>query len=362
MKILDKSISATIEIIQPAVSDANAQLWRIMARIRWAILLFCLLFCIGSIGFYIVGGEGRSWENAIYMTLITVSTVGYGEVVPLTTFGAKIFAGIISISGLGVLTFLFTSLTVFFLEKDLDYSLRRRRMEKRIKKLSQHFIVCGFGRVGQNVAFELQNTGRKFVAIDPLHSNFEGMPDKFPHLLYLHGDASDDDLLVGADVMDARGLFAVTGDDSRNLMIIITAKQINPKLRIVARAHETRNIEKMRKAGADEIICPDFTGGMRMASAMVRPHVVSFLDEMLKTEKHLRVEEITAPSNFPTTAMANLRLRSSNYILIAVHAKTGWTFNPDDHYLLSAGDVIIAMTSPEGRTEIESHLQEMMSN
>jgi voltage-gated potassium channel len=361
MQISDPSLSGTMAQSKPVVISRDAQLWRIMARIGWACMTLFALIVIGVLGFYVIGNDKANWEDAIYMTLITISTVGYGEAVPLTSFGAKMFAGLVSIAGLGVLTFLFTSLTVFFLEKDLDYSLRRRRMEKRIKKLRQHFIVCGFGRVGRNVAHELQNTGRHFVAIDPEQSNFEEYLEKFPGLLYLHGDASDDDLLLGADIMDARGLFAVTGDDSRNLMIIITAKQINPNLRVVARAHETRNIEKMRKAGADEIICPDFTGGMRMASAMVRPHVVSFLDEMLKTEKHLRVEEVVAPIHFPATRIGSLRLRSTNYILLAVRADTGWTFNPDDDYLLRAGDVLISMTSPEGRAEIEAHLQEMLN-
>jgi voltage-gated potassium channel len=358
MQISEKDHTASTPPVQPHVVGENAQLMRILARIGWAGLILLILFGVGVYGFYLIGDKA-SWENAIYMTLITISTVGYGEGVPLTTFGAKVFAGLMSISGLGVLTFLFTSLTVFFLEKDLDYSLRRRRMEKRIKKLRQHFIVCGFGRVGRNVAQELQNTGRQFVAIDPDQANFDDFLDKFPNLLYLHGDASDDDLLCGADIMDARGLFAVTGDDSRNLMIIITAKQLNPQLRIVARSHELRNVEKMRKAGADEIICPDFTGGMRMASAMVRPHVVSFLDEMLKSEKNLRVEEVLTPRDFPITPMGKLRLRSADYILIAVRADGDWTFNPDDQYLLRAGDVIVAMTSTEGRAEIERHLLEM---
>jgi hypothetical protein len=124
----------------------------------------------------------------------------------------------------------------------------------------------------------------------------------FPGLLYLQGDASDDDLLEAADIEDARGLFAVTGDDSRNLMIIITARQLNPGLRIVARAQESRNVEKMRKVGADAVISPDFTGGIRLASAMVRPHVVSFLDEMIRSDKNVRVEEVPVPTNFPADA------------------------------------------------------------
>lgn len=344
----------------PARQLGMSQLNRIVVRISWAGIILLALIAVGTTGFFVIGGGKASWSDAVYMTLISISTVGYGEIVPVTTLGERLFAGSVSIAGLGVLTFLFTSLTVFFLEKDLDYSLRRRRMEKRIKKLQHHFIVCGFGRVGRNVAHELHHTGRHFVAIDPEQARFDENLEKFPGLLYLNGDASDDDQLIGADIADARGLFAVTGDDSRNLMIIITAKQINPEIRVVARAQEMRNIEKMRKAGADEIICPDFTGGMRMASAMMRPHVVNFLDEMLKSEKHLRVEELPVPANFPTTRIGDLRLRGADYILLAVREESEWLFNPPDDYLLCAGQMLIAMASPAGRSQIEAHLLEML--
>jgi voltage-gated potassium channel len=339
---------------------AMAQLNRIVLRIAWAAVTLLALIAVGTAGFYALGGGQATWSDALYMTLITISTVGYGEIVPMSTPGARIFAGIMAIAGLGVLTFLFTSLTVFFLEKDLDYSLRRRRMEKRIKKLKHHFIVCGFGRVGRNIAHELHHTGRHFVAIDPEQGRFDDYAEKFPALLYLTGDASDDDQLIGADIEDARGLFAVTGDDSRNLMIVITAKQINPNIRVVARAQEMRNVEKMRKAGADEVVSPDFTGGMRMASAMVRPNVVSFLDEMLKSEKHLRVEELAVPENFPPTRIGDLRLRGADYILLAVREGGESLFNPPDDYLLCAGNLIIAMASPAGRGQIEAHLVEML--
>ena len=214
------------------------------------------------------------------MTLITVTTVGYSEVVPLGTTAARLFGGFIALVGFGNLTFLLTSLTVFFLESDLDLSLRRRRMEKAIKKLSGHYIVCGFGRVGRNVGAELIATHRSFVAIDHIETQVDSHAEGFPDLLFLHGDASDDDLRGAADIADAAGVYAVTGDDSLNVMITITAKQLNPRVRVVARCHEVRNIEKLRKAGADSVVSPDFTGGMRIASMMLRPHVVSFLDEI----------------------------------------------------------------------------------
>jgi voltage-gated potassium channel len=154
------------------------QLQRIVIRIVWAGVAVLVLIAIGTLGFYQIAGDHGNWSDALYMTLITISTVGYGEIVPLHSLQDRLFAGVIAIAGLGALTFLFTSLSVFFLEKDLDYSLRRRRMEKRIQKLRQHFIICGFGRVGRSVGGELQNTGRHFVAIDVEEARFEDNLDK----------------------------------------------------------------------------------------------------------------------------------------------------------------------------------------
>ncbi len=339
-----------------------AQLQRIIVRIVWAGVAVLVLIGVGTVGFFAIAGDHGDWSDAIYMTLITISTVGYGEIVPLHSLEQRIFAGFVAISGAGALTFLFTSLSVFFLEKDLDQSLRRRRMEKRIQKLRQHFIICGFGRVGRSVGRELQNTGRHFVAIDIEESRFEENLDRFPGLLYLQGDASDDDLLDAADIEDARGLFAVTGDDSRNLMIIITARQLRSDLRIVARAQELRNVEKMTKAGADAVFSPDFTGGIRLASAMVRPHVVGFLDEMIRSDKNVRVEEVPVPANFPATPVGQLRLRSPDYILLALRETDGaWVFNPKVDHIIRAGSTIIAMANPSGRAQLKSHLIEKMS-
>jgi voltage-gated potassium channel len=235
-------------------------------------------------------------------------------------------------------------------------------MEKQIRKLKGHYILCGFGRVGRNVAHELASTNRHFVAIDEDNLILQEHKEKNPGLLYLHGDASDDDTLLAADLENAKGVFAVTGDDSRNLMIVITAKQLKPEVRVVARCHETRNMEKMRKAGADAIVSPDFTGGMRIASAMIRPHVVSFLDEMLKSQNNLRVEEIPVPAGFIPKPIASLRLRSTNYVLLAARERNGtWQFNPDKDFLIKPGFTLIAMASPVGRQEIEALLIEMLS-
>jgi voltage-gated potassium channel len=316
----------------------------------------------GTIGYMILTDGKYSWFDCFYMAFITVATIGFGEILDMSSNQpARILTVVIGILGAGNLSLLFSVVTVALFETDLNGNLQRKRMEKAIKKLKGHYILCGFGRVGHNIAHELEATGRHFVAIDENNQKLQDYKEKNPGLLYLHGDASDDDVLLAADLEDAKGVFAVTGDDSRNLMIVITAKQLKPEVRIVARCSETRNMEKMRKAGADAIVSPDFTGGMRIASAMIRPHVVSFLDEMLKSEKNLRVEEVPVPAAFIPKPISSLQLRSANYVLLAVRERNGsWQFNPEGNFLIKPGFMLIAMASPVGRMEIERALIEMI--
>jgi voltage-gated potassium channel len=330
----------------------RTRLPRILKRIYFSAGALLLLVGIGTAGFYFGAEPQPSFSDSLHMTLITITTIGYAEVIPLHTISEQIFAGMLGIAGFGNLTFLFTSLTVFFLETDLDYTLRRRRMEKQIKKLRQHYIICGFGRVGRNIGQELFSTGHHFVAIDPDESNFETSRERFPGLLYLHGDASDDDLMLAADVGDARGVFAVTGDDGKNIMITLTAKQLNPRVRLVARCHELRNAEKLRRAGADQVVSPDFTGGMRLASVMTRPHVVSFFDEMLRTEHRLRLEEVVLPQSFKPRPFGGLEHRTPEYVLLAVRVGKHWHFNPPEDFPLEPGHVVIAMATPHGRHDL----------
>lgn len=334
----------------------RGQLPRILKRIYFAAGVLLALHVVGTLGFYFADYPRPTLSDALFMTLITITTVGYGEAVQLTGFAQRLFAGFIALAGFGTVTFLFTSLTVFFLESDFDFSLRRRRMNKKIDGLQHHYLVCGYGRVGYNVGNELARTGRTFVAIEPDLPHLLEQADRNEQLIWTHGDATDDEVLTNAGIDRARGVFAVSNDDAKNMMIAFTAKQLNPKVRVVARCHELRNVEKLRKAGADSVVLPDFTGGMRIVTMMVRPHVQSFLEEMLRSEQQIRMEEVHVPEGFKPRPLGTLKLRSADYILVAVRIGRDWRFNPQEDFELRAGQVLVTMATPTGCKELEAAL------
>jgi voltage-gated potassium channel len=226
-------------------------------------------------------------------------------------------------------------------------------MQDRIDKLKHHYIICGVGRVGTNVAHEMHVTGRPIVAVEDAQAAIEAFREKYPRTLVLHGDSSDDDVLRRAGIERAAGLFAVTGDDGKNLLITLSAKQLNPALRVVARCHEVRNIDKLKRVGADAIVSPDFTGGMRIASSMVRPAVVSFLDEMLRSDNQLRVEEVHVPEGFERRALGDFVTGSRDYILLAIRSGEHWQFNPPPETMIAHGSTLVVMVNPEGRGALE---------
>lgn len=311
----------------------------------------------GTLGYHYLGRPDATWIDSFYMTFITVATIGYGEVVDLThhPYG-RLFTVFISVVGIGTMSYLFSTFVALLLESDLNIALRKKRMEKTIAALSGHYVVCGVGRVGSNVAAELIKTRRQIVAIESDRSALDRWLEQAPGSLHLHADAADDVALTSAGVMRAAGVFAVTGDDSHNLMVALSVKLLNPRARVVVRLHDIRNSNKARKAGADEIVSPDFTGGMRIASAMLRPHAVNFMDQMLLSEDSLRVEEIMVPQGFVTQSLGQLVPRSRDYILVATHEHGRWTFNPPDDHLVFSGMVLVLMTSPGGRTHLEQIL------
>jgi voltage-gated potassium channel len=321
-----------------------------------AIALVAVLV-VGTIGYHLIGGPQYSLFDCFYMTFITISTIGFGEVIDIShDTGGRVFTVFIAVIGIGAFLNLFSTTTAFILEGDMNEAFRRRRMHKVIDRLRKHYIICGVGRVGGNVALEMAATEREFVAIDEDENAVKRFEEKYPDHLYLHGDGGDDDVLVAAGIMHAAGVFAVTGDDNRNIVIALTAKQLNPGVRVVARCHEVRNIEKARKAGADATVSPDFTGGLRIASAMVRPAVVTFMDEMLKSHDNLCVEEVKVPDGFSARRLASIGPQSRDFQFVAVREKGDWQFNPDPEFQVRAGQTLVVMANPNGRRSLEKLL------
>jgi voltage-gated potassium channel len=231
-------------------------------------------------------------------------------------------------------------------------------MLQRIAQLKNHYIVCGIGLVGSNVANELISTGRTCVVVDSEMETIQHYLDIHPGQLYLLGDATDNDVLLAAGVMRARGVFAVAHDDSQNLVISLSAKQLNSNLRVVARCHDMKNVEKTRRAGADEIVSPDYTGGLRIVSAMVRPNVVSFLDDMVKSDESVRMEELIIPAALADKPLAVLYHGNKDCLVLAIRNSVNvWLFNPPVQHIVKGGDVLMVMTGPDGRARLEQLMQ-----
>lgn len=336
-------------------ADIVAQ--RVYRRFATPALALVSVNLIGMVGYKVIGGAQISWLDALYMTFITVATIGYGEIVDLShSPGGRVFTMAIALVGIGVTTYLISILTAFILEGDMNHAIRRRRMQKSIAALRRHYIICGIGRVGTNVAHELEVTGRSYVAIESDKEAIERYLERYPDALCTHADSSEDSALTEAGIEHCAGVFAVTGDDSKNLVITLSAKLLNPAARVVARCHEVNYIDKIRKVGADAIVSPDFTGGMRIVSSMIRPQVVSFLDEMLRADNALRVEEVHIPDGFGANTVGGLKLNRRAFILLAVRAQDQWEFNPADNFSIGPGNTLVVMTTPEGRKLLERSL------
>ncbi len=329
----------------------------VRGRLANPIAFLLGLHVVGTIGYMIIGGENTTALDALYMTFITIATIGYGEIVDLSQSPlGRGFTMALAFAGIVNTAYVISVTTAFIVAGDINLEFRRRRMMRDIESMEGHFVVCGIGRVGTNVAHELAVTDRPFIVIDSEQGKIDAYRGKNPDVPYVHGDASEDDILLAAGVPKAAGVFAITGDDSKNLVITLTVKQINPAARVVARCHEINYMEKMKKVGADAIVSPDFTGGMRIASSMIRPQVVSFLDEMLRTDDRLRVEEVHVSPSHAGTKISDLALRSHDYVVIAVRDGEQWRFNPDINFVLREGNTLVVVATPEGRQALEQTL------
>jgi voltage-gated potassium channel len=331
-------------------------LWQLVKKNAWVFLFLIATLLVGTLGYAVLSKGQFSIVDCLYMTVITVTTIGYGEIIDLSHNPAgRIFTMFIAFSGIGIATYLFSNITALMVEGRLKEVFWRRRMEKEINMLRKHYIVCSCEDVGFYIINELYLTKRPLVIVDVDKPKIERALKTFQGLLYVEGDATDSDVLLRSGIREAAGLFAVTGDDNQNLVISLTAKQLHPGVKVLAKCNDLKNLEKIKKAGADAVVSPSFIGGLRIVSEMVRPTAVSFLDVMLRDrEKNLRIEEIPVPSSFAGRPIRTLNFtQHPHFLLLAVKKKEEWIYNPSKDFILEVGDILILMTTPEERIRLD---------
>lgn len=309
--------------------------------------IFVGLLAVGTTGY--IALEDWPAIDAFYMTVITISTVGFGEIRAMSNTG-RLFTAVLIVSGVGAAAYTFSSVADYIVAGELRGVLRKQRMENRIRKLENHYIVCGYGRVGMQVAQELSHSRVELVLIDLANERFDE-PDT-SGILKVVGNASEDAVLLQAGIERAAGLCACLPHDADNVFVTLTARTLNPKLTIISRANTQENERKLRIAGADHVINPYSISGHRMARQLMHPNVVEFMDVVMRRgQVEMLIEEIRVNNESTvqdkTIAECDIRQRTGANIL-AVRRPGGKTFTSlGGDFVLQAGDVMIALGTPQ---------------
>lgn len=321
---------------------------------RLYVLTVLILFVLGGgvVGFWVLGrveGHEPTILEALYQTVITLATVGNKTPYLAEVWYGQAFIIVLVLSGMGVLLVFATTVTAFFVEGEMRQIYRRKRMDKVLGTIQDHFVVCGAGDTGAHVLEELIASHQPVVIVDASEERIQRLveqhSDKLPFVV---GQAADDDVLSKAGLVRAKGIVIALPDDRDALFVTVTARQANPKIRIVARANDAADERRLRRAGADAVVSPPRIGGMRMASEVARPQVVSFLDNMLRgQEKALRIEEIalTAGSEMIGKALRDTNLRSQELLVLAIRDEDGkhFLYNPPPEHVLEQDTTLIVL-------------------
>jgi voltage-gated potassium channel len=322
----------------------------------------------GILGFYVlerVAGGSPSVIDCAYQTVITLSTIGSREMKPLTDLWyGKLFIIVLVLAGMGVLFVFATNVTAFLVEGEIRQIFRRKKMDKALQNLKNHIIVCGAGDTGGYVIEELLRSRHQLVIVDTDEERIQRICEGHPgeSIPFVVGPAADDEILARAGIERARGVVIALPDERDNLFITVTARQSNPSVKIIARATDAQAELRLKRAGADAVVSPNRIGGMRMASEMVRPQVVTFLDKMLTgQEKPLRIEEIplNASCSMVGKALRDTNLRQEKDLLVlAIRDKTGgkYLYNPPPDEILEEGSTLIVLGPVDSVHDIRSRM------
>lgn len=321
-------------------------------KIWFAVALMTISIIIGTIGFRYF--ENISYFDALWLTIISVLTVGYGDAIPMTIEG-KYFALFIIPVSIGIVGYTLSAMVSYFIEGNLSERVRRRNMKKMISKLENHIIVCGYGRVGQQIVSLLKKEKTPYVIIDKDEEIFEKSSDDKSN--YIIGNATEDAILIEAGINKAIGIVATLPDDANNVLITLTSRGLNPNIRIVTRAEKKETEEKLIRAGADKVINPSSIGGRRMALSILKPNSIDFVDKLLDTnEDGFRIKElyIEKSSKLCNDNIGDLKIREKfGVTVIAIKREEKIITNPNAAEVLNAGDIMVIVGSLSQLNEFE---------
>lgn len=314
------------------------------SKLRLALIFLVIIVSTGTIGYALI----EHWPifDSLYMTIITLATVGYAEIRPMSEAG-RAFTMFLIVFGAFNIGFIAAALAQLVLEGQLMAILGKRKMEKKVKRLKNHIILCGYGRVGKQVAQEFSRMDVPFVILEKDNAN---IPDPGPdELIFVQGDVADDEVLEQAGIKRARAVVSTVPDDADNVYLALTARQLNPELVIIARAESDLAKRKLHRAGADRVISPHELGGMQMAMATLRPNVVDFMRLATFDPAHqgLSIEEIPIPYDSPLTGKSLIEAAiKTKYdtIVVGMRKSSGEAiFNPPGETIMEAGDILVVL-------------------
>jgi voltage-gated potassium channel len=322
-------------------------------QLKISLLILLLLVSLGTAGYMYL--EGWRVLDAFYMTVITLATVGFQEVHHLDDAG-KVFTALLIVFGVSVLGYTVGKLAQIMFEGEFQRFLGRKKVEMSIEALREHYIICGYGRIGALICREFAAKPIPFLVVENNPAVLEKLEED--NILYLRGNATEDETLLKAGIKNAKGLVSVVTSDTENVYITLTARGLNPDLFILARSGEPSSEIKLQRAGANKVISPYHIGGTRMAQAILRPNVVDFI-EIATGREHLdlQMEEIFIPGQSPFIGQnlkdAGLR-KDTGVIIVGIKKQSGkMVFNPDSTSLIEAKDTLIVLGQPSSISKLE---------
>lgn len=319
-------------------------------------LVFMACIFVGGVCVYMFV-EGWGFVDSFYMVVITLSTVGFGEIQPLSD-RARLLTSAIIILGVGNFAYIVGSFSRMLVDGHLHNLLWRRKVQRRIDKLENHYIVCGYGRIGGVVVQEILKVSSDVVVIEHDPKLVEQL--KHDGIMHLSGDATDDLLLVSAGIKRARSIVTALTDEAANVYVTLTARQLNPKISIIARANNASHITRLEFAGANRVVLPHLIGGVRMAHTVLKPTVTDFLDLAVRGDIDLQMEQlgISEKSVFVGKNIMDSNIRKDyDLIIVAIKRESGeLVFNPGPREVLCSGDTLITLGRQADLQRISEHL------